>query len=287
MGVGGLRSSISLSLLVHAFLVFACAFFFTQKSVGPSSARKLTWIEVDPRLAEKEKQKPKAEAERPDQRIVQTAIEEKSKTAAPDAFLGAQNQVIDRQTVSKERVAVTGGAQRAPLTKSAKESVKGQAALSKLGLAIIPKGKAEATPQDDTHRWAELGSLAQDYVKGFREAEKTALNTKEYVFFGYFQRIRQRLDLAWTPILRERLYKFYRAGRHLASDMDHTTRVMVHLNGAGEVVKVQVLQESGTRDLDDAAVRAFNQAGPFPNPPRGILDSDGTIRIRWEFVLKT
>ena len=49
---------------------------------------------------------------------------------------------------------------------------------------------------------------------------------------------------------------------------------------------VQVLNDSGIRDLDDAAVEAFKEAAPFPNPPEGIVESDGTIKIRWDFILE-
>jgi protein TonB len=49
---------------------------------------------------------------------------------------------------------------------------------------------------------------------------------------------------------------------------------------------VQVVSDSGVRDLDQAAVEAFQEAAPFPNPPSGIVDSDGTIKIRWDFILE-
>jgi protein TonB len=120
-----------------------------------------------------------------------------------------------------------------------------------------------------------------------KQSEKTALNTREYMFFGYYQRIRERLDRAWVPILREKLVRFYRSGRQLASDMDHTTKVVVTLNQLGEIVRVQVVSESGNNDLDDAAIKAFNRAGPFPNPPRGMVGNTGQIEIPWEFVLKS
>ena len=35
-----------------------------------------------------------------------------------------------------------------------------------------------------------------------------------------------------------------------------------------------------------AAIEAFKEAAPFPNPPAGIVESDGTIKIRWDFVLE-
>lgn len=234
------------------------------------------------------------------QRIAQTELVEKSKQAAPDAHLGAQTQTVDRQTVSRDRVTVTGDAVRKSKRDATTKKLESQevaqgakvqaSALSKLGLKILPDAKTitEQTEQmRDQPRWAEMGSSPQDYVKGVTESERTLLNTKEYVFFGYYQRIRQRLEQAWGPMLKERINKIYRSGRRLASDMDHTTRVLVTLNSNGAVVRVQVLEESGTRDLDDAAIQAFNKAGPFPNPPRGILDSAGNVHIPWNFVLKS
>jgi protein TonB len=69
--------------------------------------------------------------------------------------------------------------------------------------------------------------------------------------------------------------------------MDHRTEIMVVLDPNGKIVQVEVIGESGTQSLDTAAVEAFNRAGPFPNPPRGLVGSDGRVRIKWEFILKT
>ena len=44
--------------------------------------------------------------------------------------------------------------------------------------------------------------------------------------------------------------------------------------------------QSGVTDLDEAAMEAFKQAAPFPNPPKGIVEKDGRIRIRWDFILE-
>ena len=79
---------------------------------------------------------------------------------------------------------------------------------------------------------------------------------------------------------------FYRQGRTIASAKDRVTQVLVTLNPEGELVKVEVLTQSGVMDLDSAAVEAFRQAAPFPNPPKGMVEADGTIKIRWDFVLE-
>lgn len=162
--------------------------------------------------------------------------------------------------------------------------------LSRLGIPIFPKpdlGNGGGVGRAADAQWVKGDLLPQDYVRGLKESEHTALNTKEFVFFGYFQRIRERLDRAWAATLREHLYRMDRRGRHLASEMDHTTRTVVTLNSRGEIIRVRLVEESGTADLDEAAIDAFNQAGPFPNPPKGMVDTNGLIEIRWDFILRS
>jgi protein TonB len=79
----------------------------------------------------------------------------------------------------------------------------------------------------------------------------------------------------------------FQQGRSIASARDRITKLLIVLNPAGTLVNVQVLSDSGVRDLDDAAIEAFRAAAPFPNPPKGIIETDGTVKIRWDFVLET
>lgn len=252
-----------------------------QTAVRPSAPPKFTWIEVEPLPKTKAK-----EQDSKSNRIVQTREAKKSDRAAPDAFLGAQTQIVDSQTVSRDRTTQQGAqpaapqvAQQTPAAKPLKKSE-----IGKLGLAMIPQPSAPARAPSSA---LSPGGVPQDYIKGMKEGESTALNTREYVFYGYFQRIRERLDRAWTDSLRHKMTQFHYRGRRLASNMDHTTKVLVTLDSIGAITRVQVVEASGTRDLDEAAVKAFNQAGPFPNPPKGILDPSGSVQIRWEFVLRT
>ncbi len=299
MGVLRLRKPLAISILVHATFAMTCAALLAQR---PPSApdRKITYIEMEPfdpqSIARKIKKT--QEDERSRKRIVQTKQGHLTERATPDAFLGEKTQTVDRESVSKNRITAMGRQAQAPTEarhepKPKQPAEKKQALqvlpLSRLGLAMIPSPKAASEEEQFRDRIVnqQTAGMPQDYVKGFKESETTALNTKEFVFYGYFQRIRQRLDLTWNSSLREHLTRMYRSGRQLASDMDHTTRILVTLNSGGEITKVQVLEESGTRDLDDAAVKAFNRAGPFPNPPHGILDPTGQIQIRWDFVLRS
>ena len=77
-----------------------------------------------------------------------------------------------------------------------------------------------------------------------------------------------------------------KTGRSIASDSNHITSLEIFLDEKGEIVDVSVNSPSGVRELDNAAIKTFNQAGPFPNPPKGML-KQGKAKIKWSFVVNT
>ena len=250
------------------------------------------WLEYDPSAPMDQK---KTADESKNHRIVNTPVINPTQEAAKHAYLGQKNQRVQHETVSHESSVQKPGqivAQKLEKAIPAPSSnLVGQVhSLRTLGVPILPpekSGSRMANRPADAPVWAEEGSTAKDYITGLQETEQTLLNTKEYVFFGYFQRIRERLELAWHPLLKNHISKIYSQGRSLASEIEHLTRVLVTLSSLGEVVRVQVMEESGVVDLDTAAIEAFNHAGPFPNPPKGLIGDDGRVEIRWDFVLKT
>ncbi len=292
MGVRSLRSSIAVSVFVHFFFMMVCAYLTTQRPAMPH--RRTTWVELDPlKLSEAVKnptKRPREDQSQRRQHLVQTEKGQPTDRAAPDAFLGEKNQVVDRQTVSRKHETVMGQPQRGQQVASKSKTSSASTPLTKLGIPLLShiKEVSEAERRGELNdRWATPGHRPQDFVKGMKEGDVTALNTREFVFYGYYQRIRERLDRAWVPILRARLARLYARGRQLASEMEHTTRVMVVLDPRGEIVRVEMMLESGTQELDEAAVSAFKSAGPFPNPPRGIVEANGEVRIPWEFILRS
>ncbi len=138
----------------------------------------------------------------------------------------------------------------------------------------IPKGKGGET------------SATNDHLEKTHVGIETMLNSREFVYYTYYQRIRSQLRQYWEPSIRERVKKIFAQGRTIASTKDHITQVVIVLDKAGSLLKVQVVNESGVSDLDEAAVDAFRAAEPFPNPPKGMVEADGTIKIRWDFILE-
>lgn len=115
---------------------------------------------------------------------------------------------------------------------------------------------------------------------------QTMLSTREFVYYSYYNRIKDKLRQTWEPKIKEKMERIFRQGRTIASSADKITKVVILLDPKGTLVRVQIVGASGVTDLDDAAVEAFRAAAPFPNPPKGIVEPDGLIRIRWDFILE-
>lgn len=130
-------------------------------------------------------------------------------------------------------------------------------------------------------------SQSNDYLKDVDRGIETVLNAKEFKYYTYYNRIRRQLTQHWEPKVRDKVAKIFKQGRTIASTDDKITQLLIILNNQGTLVKIQILSDSGVLDLDEAAIEAFKAAAPFPNPPQGIIDPDGTVKIRWDFVLET
>jgi protein TonB len=274
-------------LLAHGLFCAICLMLIHQRATRQHAPP--IWVEVAPPV-NKTDPKTKADSQK---RVVQSNAGREVKVAEDNAYLGEKNRVVDRETVNAKKAieAARSGKPRVAAVKNdkVKQAQESKTEIAKFGLAILPEARRKGATEElakDTPQWANIGSQAQDYVQGIKESDRTALNTREYLYFGYHQRIRQRLELEWTRLLKAELVRFYRAGRRLAEDTEYSTRLMVVLNDRGEITRIKVLDMSGTQELDNVAVQAFNKAGPFPNPPKGLV-RNGEIEVPWELKLRS
>ncbi len=129
-------------------------------------------------------------------------------------------------------------------------------------------------------------SATDDHLKDTKLGAQTMLNTREFIYFSYYNRIKSQLQQYWEPKIKAKVMRMFQQGRQLASEQDRITRLRITLNEKGVLVGVAVVNNSGVQELDDAAIEAFRAAAPFPNPPKGIVESDGTIKIDWSFILE-
>jgi len=214
---------------------------------------------------------------------------------------GQFQNIKTSQTRGKERATEKLAKPRLAVTPSSSlKNLRLQTLLPSLGVGdfrikdaqkMIQKSRPEDPSNERTGNAAQGQgsevSQSQDYLKNVDKGLETLLNTREFKYYSYYNRIRRQLSEHWEGIVRERVMRIYKEGRTIASSQDRITKLLVVLNSAGLLVNVQVLSDSGVQDLDEAAVDAFRSAAPFPNPPKGIVEIDGTVRIRWDMVLET
>jgi TonB family protein len=127
------------------------------------------------------------------------------------------------------------------------------------------------------------GGPAPDHLEGVEEGEGTYLNTREWKYATYFNRIKQAVATQWDPVtpLRQRdptLQRF--------AYKDRITVLSVKLDGSGALRGLNVAKSSGVDFLDRSAVEAFQRAQPFVNPPRGLADGNGEIAFTFGFVVE-
>lgn len=130
--------------------------------------------------------------------------------------------------------------------------------------------------------------LAQnnDFVEEIPLGEMTQLNTQEFKYFGFYNRIKLQLEQFWGRSINEKARALYRSGRRMPASDNMITSVTVILNEKGQIVNIKIDGSSGVRELDHAAVESFKKAGPFPNPPKGLV-VDGRAVIQWGFVVRS
>lgn len=124
-----------------------------------------------------------------------------------------------------------------------------------------------------------------DHVDDIPLGDFTKLNTKEFKYYGYYFRIRQQLEQYWGGSLKDKAEQLYRSGRRLPASENMITSLVVKIDPLGNILDIYIKSTSGVKELDDAAVESFNKAGPFPNPPKGMLKGD-VVTIEWGFVVK-
>ncbi len=286
------------SVLTH-FAFFSLMFFSSQfesaNKKNQSQIIEISFAEPDP-IGKKEP-KPTTIAETDSK----TANNELSETAK---FLSEKNNTVKKETKAKvgEKFLNTKNSSATAAKniqeQQAEKPNKGKTANNKVDIfdnsfdAFSSMNKKEIKKQKAQEK-AQLGgnseqaSTTNDNLENVESDLMTRLNTKEYRYFGYYNRIKTQLNHWWVPKVQQKFTKMLRQGRTIASEDNKVTKLVITLNDAGRLVKVQVMGESGIKDLDDAAIEAFRSAAPFPNPPKGMVDKDGLVKIRWDCVVES
>jgi TonB family protein len=136
---------------------------------------------------------------------------------------------------------------------------------------------------DDVMRQATGGT--NDHLPGVEEGETTALNTRKWKYASFFNRVKRQVAQNWHP---ENAYRLRDPNGNIYGTKDRLTVLTVSLEPDGKLHKVMITGPSGVEFLDDEAIKAFELAEPFPNPPGGLIDGESkliTFRFGFSFEI--
>lgn len=234
--------------------------------------------------------------------IVETSKTDLEVSAVDEVFLGETDNRVDRQTraefIGSYKDAGIGSKQgNADISQKEKKAKKSETiSLSDLSVGHNPAQALEEAKEMQMMKVAkglQNGSASStgfsqtsDFLETLPLGDFTKLNTQEFEFYGFYHRIKLKLEQFWGRNIQEQAEKFYRSGRRMPASDNHLTSLVVTLNEKGEIINVNLKSTSGITELDSAAIDAFNQAGPFPNPPEGMMVG-GKATIEWGFVVNT
>lgn len=253
--------------------------------------------EEEPEKTEEKPEEPKPPE--PEGQLVEIAPPEKEEIPENSQYLAEYNQVVQEETRSL-RYEVNPEILAPKYSDDRRAEIRGEQ-VPDLGATEPASGTTAGNDRFDPDRDGRLASLPGQWdatnaigtdgpvpssvlksiIAGAPQNDRldekvgteTRLNTKEFAYAGYLLRIRRLVNFYWAQNL-DNLPSSVRLAKPL-----YTTAVDVILDGNGTLESIRVGTESGSAELDDAVVRAFKVAGPFPNPPAGIIDPDGRVRL--------
>lgn len=290
-----------LSLLAHLMTLAAVKYIDRVEPPPAAEQVEVEYVQADdlvpPAEQEVQPNKPKEERKVIDQ-IVEQQKQLNDEVDEKTRYLSAFNQKVVRETRAENSGKFSNTAEGGKTTEGEKTGDKKSEITEKTEADdaekgelpdlkdLTPKFAIEPGPQGPQLDKDGNPSQTDDYLKEVNKGMQTLLSTREFVYYAYYARIKEALRQHWEPTVREKVKIIYRTGRNIASAKDRVTQVLVVLNAEGELIRVDILSASGVNDLDAAAIESFKNASPFPNPPKGMVEKDGTIKIRWDFVLE-
>ncbi len=235
--------------------------------------------------------------------IVNTEQTGKNDLEKESRFLGKTTQSFDRETISRKvgefQEASKGKQGSAELAEKVVKNEVFKEKIKKMSLndLSLHKSYEELLTKSTAAKLASLGTIggvsakassgqSNDYIDDVPLGDLTRVNTNEYRFFGFYDRIRKKLEQFWGSTLKEKAGELYKTGRRLPASVDRITSLKVTIDKEGNIVDIAIKGTSGVAELDEAAVESFNKAGPFPNPPVELV-KNGQVDIEWGFVVKS
>lgn len=123
-------------------------------------------------------------------------------------------------------------------------------------------------------------------VPGVQSGNFTALNTDQFTYYSFFERVNNSIRFRWVSEVRRFAREAPPQVINQLAKIPSPTVLRILLDKDGMVVKVDILSSSGAKDLDQAAVEAFYQASPLNHPPEGMIREDRMVHLNYSFKVQ-
>ena len=117
------------------------------------------------------------------------------------------------------------------------------------------------------------------------EADETVLNSRRFQHWDFFDTLKDRVYERWAPAVLA-TYRRNDPTGEVYGTRDRYTVIRVTLNPAGRIQRLATVRDSGMDFLDEEARQALRRAGPFQNPPRGLVDDRNQIVFQFGFLFE-
>ncbi|MBN1961935.1 MAG: TonB family protein [Deltaproteobacteria bacterium] len=126
------------------------------------------------------------------------------------------------------------------------------------------------------------GAPANDHLEGVDLGEGTFLNSRAFKYASFFNRIKRDVSNNWRPMQE---YQRRDPTGNIYGFRSRETVLNITLKADGTLKDTKILQSSGLDFLDREAIYAFKRAGPFPNPPKGLIQNNDEISFPFGFYI--
>lgn len=260
------------SVLLHAFLVWI---FVTGTFIPPLTKKDVTEITIVEKEPDKKSGQFVTETE-PDLKPVIQDLKDKAE------FLSQFTKRVKEQIRARNND-TTRNAQAKPQP-SKRKGVAGQQLERDEGEGLRMRPSGQNAP---AMRTMAIGtsSLAED-IRGVQEGSFTALNTDSFTYYTFFARMHEQVRNRWVSLVRNYTNSMSHQNLARLGARDRVTVIEIILDANGAFEEFIVQMSSGDESLDRFAGQGFQLAAPFPNPPRGLVESDEKIHLKYSFALR-
>lgn len=218
----------------------------------------------------------------------------KSKEAAPkDArYESDRNRAVEKETRARKTNVIPNVAGD-PNSKAAKDAAAKRANrtrdASKIPLSNLSnfQGLPVPGPRNERERAEERrqggpGETGDQALldRSVPEGAENMLNTVESVYYSFYARMYEQIGPLWQSLLGERVR------RKRPPPGEYYTQAEIIFDDQGYFVEARIISRSGIDEFDSAVPEAWAKIPRFPNPPRGLVQSDGKIHMGWTFAVR-